>query len=208
MKRTHLTGKHIIFLGSSVTYGWASEGVAFADLLGEKDGIIYVKEAVSGTTLVDESDDSYIARMKLMEPGFKPDLFVCQLSTNDATLGKCFGKVQSELAMDEYDTTTIAGAIQYIIAYAKEKYQCPVAFYTSPRYESEPYEKMVELLCESAKKEKILIIDQWEDETFNQISDEKRALYMADSIHPTYAGYEEWWLPFWEKELEKIFQAI
>ena len=40
----------IIFLGSSVTYGSASGGVSFADMICEKNGYDLVKEAVSGTT--------------------------------------------------------------------------------------------------------------------------------------------------------------
>ena len=46
--------KRIVVLGSSVTYGEASGGVSFADMLCEKYGYEIVKEAVSGTTLVDE----------------------------------------------------------------------------------------------------------------------------------------------------------
>ena len=61
-----LKGKHMIFLGSSVTYGSASLGVAFPEYLAALDGIEIVKEAVPGTTLVTEGDTdatSYIPRM-------------------------------------------------------------------------------------------------------------------------------------------------
>ena len=50
-----LRGKTIIFLGRSVTYGSASGGESFADYMAKRDGIVAVKEAVSGTTLVDET---------------------------------------------------------------------------------------------------------------------------------------------------------
>lgn len=30
-----LKGKNVLFLGSSVTYGWASDGVSFADIMAE-----------------------------------------------------------------------------------------------------------------------------------------------------------------------------
>lgn len=79
--------KSIIFLGSSVTYGAASGGISFADILCEKNGYGMVKEAVSGTTLTDDGPDSYVSRMKTINAG-SADLFVCQLSTNDATCGK------------------------------------------------------------------------------------------------------------------------
>ena len=49
-----LVGKRIIFLGSSVTYGACAMGQSFIEALEEKDGIIAIKEAVSGTLLVDE----------------------------------------------------------------------------------------------------------------------------------------------------------
>lgn len=55
-----LQGKTIIFLGSSVTEGAGSCGQSFVEYFSAKDGIIAVKEAVSGTTLVTQDDTSYI----------------------------------------------------------------------------------------------------------------------------------------------------
>ena len=77
-----LKGKHMIFLGSSVTYGSASLGVAFPEYLAALDGIEIVKEAVPGTTLVTEGDTdatSYIPRMKTIDPAYPADCFICQL---------------------------------------------------------------------------------------------------------------------------------
>ena len=54
-----LVGKRIIFLGSSVTYGACAMGQSFIEALEEKDGIIAIKEAVSGTLLVDEDVGVY-----------------------------------------------------------------------------------------------------------------------------------------------------
>ena len=83
-----LGGKRIIFLGSSVTYGACAMGQSFIEALEEKDGIIAIKEAVSGTLLVDEDvadGKSYIARLATIDTNIKADAFVCQLSTNDAS---------------------------------------------------------------------------------------------------------------------------
>lgn len=55
--------KKYIFLGSSVTYGSAAGGYSFVDMLAEKNQIDCIKEAVSGTTLVDNGPDSYVQRM-------------------------------------------------------------------------------------------------------------------------------------------------
>ncbi|MCR5154533.1 MAG: SGNH/GDSL hydrolase family protein, partial [Lachnospiraceae bacterium] len=67
--------KTIVFLGSSVTYGAASGGVSFADVLCEKKGYEMIKEAVSGTTLADIGPDSYVSRLKTIKAG-KADLFI------------------------------------------------------------------------------------------------------------------------------------
>ena len=200
-----LRNKRILFLGSSVTYGYASDGISFADLLEEVDGCISIKEAVSGTTLVEDEEESYIARMKRLQISDPVHLFVCQLSTNDATKNKPLGQVSSGYDINSFDTSTIAGAIEYITAFAKARYHCPIVFYTSPKYDSPAYEQMVKLLYQIKDKWNMGIIDMWNDTTFNDISIENRQLYMADPIHPTKEGYQKWWLPRFEQELIKYF---
>lgn len=195
----NLSGKTILFLGSSVTYGSAANGVSFVELLAEKCGCSVVKEAVSGTTLVDNGPDSYVARMKTMDTSTKADLFVCQLSTNDATQGKPVGAFDGCM-----DTSTIAGAMEFIIDYARRTWNCPVAFYTNPRYGSEAYAAMVALLFECREKYGVGIIDLWNDEDFNALTDAQRAEYLADPIHPTLKGYREWWLPVFEENIVKM----
>lgn len=78
-------GKKILFLGSSVTLGVAAENFSFVDMLRLKYDINAIKEAVSGTTLVDIGDNSYISRIKKYSKKDNIDLVVCQLSTNDIT---------------------------------------------------------------------------------------------------------------------------
>ncbi len=197
--------KTIIFLGSSVTYGYGSLGVSFADFLEKSDGIISIKEAVSGTTLVDEKSNSYVSRLKTIDTNIKADAFVCQLSTNDATKEKPLGKVSDGFDINSFDTQTVAGAIEYIIAYAKDTWNCPVIFYTQAKYDSEYYGEMVSLLLEIQKKWDIHIIDFWNNEEINNITDEERNLYLVDHIHPTKAGYKLWWLP---KIKESLYEVV
>lgn len=68
-KKTELSNKNIGFLGSSVTYGAASLGTSFADYIGERNSAVVIKEAVSGTTLVDNGNSSYVSRLKKMDRG-------------------------------------------------------------------------------------------------------------------------------------------
>lgn len=204
-RNSPLKNKNIVFLGSSVTYGASSMGVSFADYIGAMNDCNIIKEAVSGTTLVDEGVDSYILRLNKIDTQ-NADIFVCQLSTNDATQKKPLGEINNSENINDFDTKTVAGAIEYIIAYAKDKWDCPVVFYTNPKYDSANYQAMVDLLLEIQKKWNIEIIDMWNDVDFNNITDEQKSLYMADSIHPTQAGYLEWWTPVFENKLKEVIK--
>lgn len=191
--------KTVIFLGSSVTYGSAAGGISFAELIAARTGCKMIKEAVSGTTLADLDESSYVSRMKTISAE-KADLLVCQLSTNDATRGLPLGEITSV----ETDEKTVIGAINAIVRFAKEKWNCPVAFYTNPQYESAAYEKMVGALLVLAPKLGVTVIDLWNDDAFNEITEAQRALWMADVIHPTLAGYREWWTPVIEAQLAPL----
>ncbi len=195
-----LKDKTIIFLGSSVTYGSGAKGESFVDFSAKKDGIFSIKEAVPGTTLVDNGENSYISRMKKIDKSIKADAFICQLSTNDATLKLPVGTISESKNIDDFDTSTIAGSIEYIISYANSTWKCPVIFYTGTKYDSLEYETMVKLLKDIQEKWNIGIIDLWNND-MNNISKLKYKLYMKDPIHPTRAGYREWWLPEFEKYL-------
>lgn len=63
-KTSPLKGKTVVFLGSSVTKGFAAHNNAFAEYIAKKDSCICIKEAVNGTTLIDNCEDSYIERMR------------------------------------------------------------------------------------------------------------------------------------------------
>lgn len=202
-----LEGKNIIFLGSSVTYGSDALGESFVDFMEKMDGITAVKEAVSGTTLVDKKAygrESYITRMKQIDKNVKADVFVCQLSTNDATMKLPLGEVSEGMEMAQFDTQTVIGAMEYVIAYAEETWNCPVVFYTGTQFESrgsEEYQQMIDALYKLQEKWNIGIIDLWNDEEMQGVSEEDYALYMSNGIHPTRAGYREWWTPKFEEYL-------
>ncbi len=198
IKNDLLFGKHICYLGSSVTYGSASGGHSFAEDIAERNGNTFTKEAVGGTTLVDNGESSYISRLKKIDKAEGFDIFVCQLSTNDASLQYPIGEITG--GGNEHDTDTICGAIEYIIEYVYKTWKCPVVFYTNCHYDNEVYCEMVQKL-ETMSKEytHLYIIDLFTDRMFNDLSDEDRKRYMKDQIHPTYEGYLKWWTPKIEK---------
>lgn len=203
-----LQGKNLCFLGSSVTDGDASLGVSFADYIAARNQCNYVKEAVGGTTLIDNGKTSYIQRMtNNIDVNEDFDAFICQLSTNDATQKKPLGSISKSTNLEDFDTSTITGALEYIICYVQQTWDCPVIFYTNPKYNSEQYEEMVAILYSLQEKYDIGVLDLWNDDEMNAISDEEHELYMADRIHPTQAGYLEWWTPKFESFLTEYLKS-
>ncbi|MFH0992984.1 MAG: SGNH/GDSL hydrolase family protein [bacterium] len=201
-----LMGKKLLFLGSSVTYGCEPEGISFVEFLCRHSGCIGVKAAVSGTTLADISDQSYVSRLKKVDRQVRPDAIIVQLSTNDAGLNHRFGVIAGRRDLGDYDVMTIAGAIEYIIAYARQTWRCPVLFYTGTRYDNETYGRMVTLLLAVQKAWGIGVIDLWHDPLMNQVAAADYARFMADGVHPTIAGYFQWWGPRLETLLGEFFE--
>ena len=108
-----LQGKNVCFLGSSVTYGAASLREGIPEYFSARFDCSITKEAVSGTTLVDNGNSSYVQRMRSnLDPNPHYDLFVCQLSTNDATKKLPLGEISDSMELDSFDTSTITGAME------------------------------------------------------------------------------------------------
>lgn len=200
-KPVALAGKTIIFLGSSVT--WGDGGWSMCEYLSEYHGCIVKKHAVSGTTLVDNGYNSYVQRMIRagQEEDFA-DYFVCQLSTNDASGGKPLGEISKSKKIEDFDTSTIIGAMEFIIASAKEYWGCRVGFYTGTKYASYLYMEMVDALLQLKQKWRIDVLDLWNDEEMNAVSKEEYDAYMKDPIHPNKEGYIHWWGPKFKEFLE------
>ena len=176
-----LTNKTVLFLGSSVTYGAASGGVAFPEMMAEACRFTAVKEAVSGTPLTDTGASSYVSRLKTVDKELPVDLMICQLSTND---------VWQNLPMEG-----IEKAIRSIVAYTKETWGCPVVFYTNPPFDNAVYGDMVDMLLSLREELGISVMDLWHEPDLRVTDPEAYAAYMPDPIHPNERGYREWWTP-------------
>lgn len=203
-----LQGKTICFLGSSVTNGSASLGVSMADYIGVRNSCTVIKEAVNGTTLTDKGSSSYVQRLvNNVDANQHIDILVCQLSTNDASQEMPLGSIGEGGDMDSFDRSTILGAMEYIIAYAQQTWQCEVVFYTGVKYDNALYQSMVDTLPALQEKWGIGVIDLWNDPDMNAVSQEDHDFYMYDKIHPTQAGYLQWWVPKMEQDLYALTEG-
>ncbi len=231
-----LSGKTIGYLGSSITYGYQSDGVSFPDYIEAMTGSTSIKQAITGGPLakVDGVRDEVSYITQLLEGALTVDtdldVLVVQLSTNDASLGIEMGEISASYDLDDLDYSTIIGAMEYICAYAKETWDCPVVFYTNPyltdeyiaRYVGESegdtfdsvksayqttYQQMVDALYELQSKWGFSIIDMWNDEDMTNIDLDLKDYYMVDPIHPSKAGYLFWYTPFIIDGLEAALES-
>ena len=188
-----LKDKNIIFLGSSVTRGFGSYQQSFVDMIAKTTGAKVQKYAVSGTTLVDKKGllgESYPHRLKEIDPKSPCDIFVCQLSTNDAT---------KKFAIEDIRKDT-----QGIIDYVKKTWNCPVVFYTNPEYNDETYKQMVDMINDMAKDGSIQVIDLWHDAEANEKANKVHTA--LNGVHPTKKGYQAW-TPIITQALEAVAQG-
>ena len=194
------------FLGSSVTYGSATNGSSFVELIDQNMDCAVIKRAISGTTLVTSQANSYVERLKTQIPASAEiDHLVVQLSTNDATQNRPLGAVAAS-GVTSYDTTTIIGAMEEIISYAKETWNCDVTFYTNPYYNNATYEAMIDALYEVKAKWGIGVLDFYNYENMEELSSTTLSSYMADAIHPNANGYA-WMAGIFETYLRNAYVA-
>lgn len=195
-----LDGKVIYWLGSSVTYGSASEGQSMADYLAALTGCISVKDAISGTTIFDDNAstatgrDSYTRRLvnsTVYDKEQQVDAFICQISTNDARNDRLNkrGEITGAdvLASSEFDKATTLGGVEFIITYVTETWGCPVYFYSGSYFGDEgtrkstnpkgsEYAKLVDEVKQVAEKYNAVdgfevgVIDLFNDEEFNAVA--------------------------------------
>lgn len=205
-----LEGKTIFWLGSSVTYGARSMEESMADYIAKRNGATCIKEAVSGTTLANTKDTSYVSRfdtyLASVDKAEQVDAVVVQLSSNDSPMPENFGIITNDDVRDAdaFDNTTTFGAIEYIIATAKDTWACPIFFYTNPDYGTKEYGDMVTALEEIAEKWDVTLINMYRDTEFCAVTEEQSSFYMYDPVHPTRAGYRDWWTPYFEAALADI----
>lgn len=215
-----LEGKTIYWLGSSVTYGAASNGVTMADYIAKRQGAICVKEAVSGTTLLGDIDDpknidSYAKRLittQAFDKNAEVDAFVCQISTNDAAKSERAAQLgvitpDDKRSLSDFDTSTTLGAVEYIICYVQQTWDCPIVFYSGTWYGGEAgyyYDRLVDEVKKLESKWGITVLDFYHDADMTAIAPQDYANYMKDAVHPKQMGYLEWWTPKFEAHLEKV----
>lgn len=215
----YLKNKNIYWLGSSVTYGSASEQITMVDYIQKKQEATCVKEAVSGTTLCGKtlttSDNSYVSRLvnsTKFDKSDTIDAFMCQISTNDvnsASRVANWGTITADdkKSLEDFDYSTTLGAVEYIICYVQKTWNCPIVFWSGTEYGGENgynYGLLIKEIKKLEQKWGIKVLDMYNDSQMNSLPLEYYHFYMSDPVHPKKAGYLEWWTPKFEEYLKSV----
>lgn len=214
-----IKGKTIFWLGSSVVDGFGARHDSMAEFVSKRNGTNMIKDVYSGTYIATTSENDYLPRLLLHDATTDPvvDLVVVQLSTNDCKeLTEVGDPTPNDVFdLDQFDTTTTCGALEYILGYSKETWGCPTLVFTSLWFDesatatglqkADVYQEMVDktkIICE---KWDSYILDMWYDEhILDGIDDDLYNIYMTDSVHPSRRGYLEWWTPKFEEIIYQI----
>ena len=193
------------FLGSSVTYGSNNNASSFVNEIASLLNCYTEKEAISGTTLANNGATSYVARlMNNLNKQEKVESLIVQLSTNDVSQNKPLGTITNSKNIESFDNTTVLGAIEFIIAYAKMTWDCDVIFYTNPNYNNAAYVNLINKLYEIQTKWNIGIIDFYNYADMEALDSATLSSYMSDAIHPNAKGYA-WMGQVFANYLQKEF---
>ncbi len=198
MSKHPLYGKTIYHLGSSISYGYTSGGKSFAEQISELTGSKYVKETVSGTTLVGNvtpANDSYVSRFEKFNFGDNPAFLMLQLSTNDFSQNKPTGTVTGSNVTSGFDTSTICGAIEHIISETKRKspdtkvviYTCAIRNSWGNRTKYGAFVNATLKMIQA--KWDIIVVDLFNLRSVNTDS------WMSDDIHPSAHEYANKFTP-------------
>ena len=190
-----LFGKTVYHLGSSISRGYSNGGISFADQIAELTGSKFVKEAVDGTTLSTAKNNSYVQRFDNFTFNDDPAFLILQLSTNDFSQNIQVGAVTDKDVTRGFDTTTMCGAIEHIIAQTKRySPETEVLIYTCGIKQSwgarSRYAQFVNTTLKAIQsKWDIETVDLFNAKTVNTES------WMADDIHPRGHQYANLFTP-------------
>ena len=212
-----LCDKNVQFLGSSIFYGSTGtpKGESFVDIMNKRWGTNFQKQAVGGTTLAiqDGKTDSYCERYANFINKDTCDALVVQLSTNDFAQSVPVGSINDkDFDVDTFDNTTICGAIEWLIASAKQNNpNVKVAFVICPMLSDWTNYNVYKSFAEGEMQ---IIADKWGIELVDLFHDtlpwssstgywsaSKTAPTAStyhlfyDSIHMNYVGYSLFMVP-------------
>ena len=213
-RKNKLYGKSLFVAGDSVAFGFGSGGKSYADIIAEKNKMYMKKVAVSGTTIAkrDGMANSILEQVQMMDKLY--DYVLIEGGFNDyfqKNKGVSIGTMPKNMNSSRDDKTTY-GALDSICLWLKQNYPASKILFVVPHkimtitgvIDSEfyPYLQAIRDVCE---KYSISYADIALKGGCTPFYQEFRDTYFSgDGIHPNLEGYESFYVPRIEAEMEMI----
>lgn len=213
-RKNKLYGKSLFVVGDSVAFGFGSGGKSYADIIAEKNKMSMKKVAVSGTTFAkrDGLTNSILEQVQTMDKMY--DYVLIEGGFNDyfqKDKGVAIGTIPKNMNSSRDDKTTY-GALDSICLWLKQKYPLSKLLFIVPHKIMTsigvlddgfyPYLQAIRNVCE---KYSISYADIALKGGCTPFYQEFRDTYFSgDGIHPNLDGYEAFYVPRIEAEMEML----
>lgn len=213
-RKNKLYGKSLFVAGDSVAFGFGSGGKSYADIIAEKNKMSMKKVAVSGTTFAkrDGMTNSILEQVQMMDKLY--DYVLIGGGFNDyfqKDKGVSIGTMPKNMNSSRDDKTTY-GALDSICLWLKRNYPASKILFVVPHEIMTtagvidsgfyPYLQAIRDVCE---KYSISYADIALKGGCTPFYQEFRDTYFSgDGIHPNLEGYESFYVPRIEAEMEMI----
>lgn len=222
--RSALTGKKIVYDGDSIAQSRTNNGGAYAKIVAELTGGMYVNQAVGGgylrsTSALGKTNHSVVDNLaNLPTDG---DLYCFEGGINDYWNNATLGTYTPSDFTGVLDTTTICGALETIFRYALNNFPGkPICFVIAHKVQNTAYVKngagdtfkdYRDTMVGICGKYSIPYYDAFSESGLNGWNDVQNNLYLnsndestPDGCHPNEAGYKRYYVP----QLMKLFERI
>lgn len=213
-RKNKLYGKSLFVAGDSVAFGFGSGGKSYADIIAEKNKMSMKKVAVSGTTFAkrDGMTNSILEQVQMMDKLY--DYVLIEGGFNDyfqRNNGVSIGTMPKNMNSSRDDKTTY-GALDSICLWLKQNYPASKILFVVPHkimtiagvIDSEfyPYLQAIRDVCEKYSVRYADIALKGGCTPFYQSFRDK--YFGSDGIHLNYDGYETFYVPVIEAEMEML----
>lgn len=158
LNSSQLKGKILFNFGDSIAAGDGNNGKGYAELLGEKYGLLVTDYAKGGATLGDTASNNITSQVDTaITSGVTPDFILIEGGTNDIVNSVPIGNIASDYSLSNFVKTTTSGGLEYCLYKLKETFpNAKIIFVSVHKMGSRDYTKQTE-----CQKRCIDICEKW-----------------------------------------------
>ncbi len=213
-KKNKLYGKSLFVAGDSVAYGYGSNNISFGEIIAKNNNMRLTKVAISGTTFAkrDGLTNSILEQVESIDKEY--DYIIVEGGFNDyfqRNNGVSIGTMPKNMNSGRDDKTTY-GALDSICLWLKQNYPASKILFVVPHkimtakgvIDSEFY-SYLQAIRNVSEKYSIRYADialKGGCTPFYQSFRDK--YFSGDGIHPNLSGYETFYVPIIESEMEMM----